>query len=75
MIEEVRMVDVETSFIMTMDDYRYLNDYYEVLRAQGKKLGLPLYSCSFNSYLEWLLFENREEIMTVFKKFIESESE
>lgn len=33
MIEEVRMVDVETSFIMTMDDYRYLNDYYEVLRA------------------------------------------
>lgn len=75
MIKEVRMTNVETSFLMPMDDYRYLNDYFEVLQAQAKKSGFSLSDCPFSAYLGWLLFENREEIMTVFKKFIESEGD
>lgn len=75
MIKKVKMVETETRFTMAFDDYLYLDAYFEVLQAQAKKSGRSLSGCPFSAYLGWLLFENREEIMAVFKKFIESESE
>lgn len=75
MIKEVKMVETETRFTMAFDDYLYLDAYFEELQAYGKKQGLPISGYPFSAYLGWLLFENREEIMTVFKKFIESEGE